>query len=134
MCALVLSLGGTGYAATQASSSPATDIRAPITWSHPTLVNGWVWGGYSTNTPGYYKDADGWVYLQGSVKGGNHPLAFILPAGYLPPHDLFFSIYAGGYHTGKLQITSAGHVDITDGNGNVNVKAFSSLDGIMFHP
>lgn len=62
-----------------------TDI--PV-WQTPTLLNSWTDAGFAGHAPvGFWRAADGRVYLRGNITGGalNSP-AFTLPAGCRPSH------------------------------------------------
>jgi hypothetical protein len=57
-------------------------------WITPTLLNGWVYYGAPYNTPGYYKDQFGRVWIKGLIKSGtttNGTAVFQLPVDYRPP-------------------------------------------------
>lgn len=99
-----------------------------------TLVNSWV--EYTTSeTPKAFKDSNGIVHLEGTIKSGTTTYGttlFTLPSGYAPPTGTLLRIgtYSlGGTSAGvaRLEIDSAGTVTIADG-GNTLL----TLTGISF--
>ncbi len=103
---------------------------APETPISPTLTNGWVAYGAPYLAPGYYKDATGHVYLQGTVKNGSVPSTiFTLPGGYRPSADLPFSVAAVDTRTAvsRLEVRATGAVVLTSG-----AASETSLNGIYF--
>jgi hypothetical protein len=131
-------MGGTGYALTQAPAAPqashssAAATKAPV-WHPITLDSGWVYGGFNSNHPGYYKDSAGIVHLRGSSVGGSTATAaFQLPVGFRPSHVLWLSIYASNGSSGGLEIKTNGLAFLFDSTGGTDVQGWSSLDGISF--
>lgn len=100
------------------------------TFTAPTLLNSWVNNGGTYDTAGYFKDADGFVHLKGSIKSGVIPSAvFSLPAGYTPALDKIFSTIsgAGASVQASIAVKSGGQVEILSGD-----NAYLTLDGIKF--
>lgn len=133
LLALTLSLGGTGYALTVASHSPARQA-APAAlpkWHNLTLLNGWHYGGSSSYHAAFYKDSGSVVHLRGSASGSNE-LVFRLPAGDRPAHTIWLPVYTNNATVGGLEIESNGSAFLFNGNGNGDVGAYSSFDGVSF--
>jgi len=111
------------------SGTGTTGVRKTL-----TLLNSWV--EYSTSeTPKAFKDSNGIVHLEGTIKSGTTtygtPL-FMLPPGYAPTRGTLIRVgtYSlGGLHEGsaRLEIDEAGSVTIA-GGGNVML----TLTGITF--
>jgi len=129
--ALILSLGGTGYALTSAPSSAA--IAKPA-WHNLSLANGWHNGGFGSYKAGFYKDGNGIVHLRGSAAGGNTSGAvFTLPRADRPSHTLWLPVYAFDGSAGGLEITHGGRAFLFDSTStDTNVIGYSSFDGISF--
>ncbi|MGG1940696.1 hypothetical protein ABFY57_13490 [Paenibacillus polymyxa] len=56
-----------------------------LKWIAPTLLNGWVNYDNTRRPLGYCKDSQGWVHVQGFIRGGVTAFGtkiFMLPAGY----------------------------------------------------
>jgi hypothetical protein len=133
LLALTLSLGGTGYALTVASQSPArqaVQAASPV-WHNLTLLNGWHYGGSGAYHAAFYKDSGGVVHLRGSVAGSTE-LVFQLPRGDRPAHTLFILVYAINDTLGALEVDSNGQAKLFDNNSGSNVGTYSSLDGVSF--
>lgn len=130
VAALVLSLGGTGYALTSAPSSAAAVKHS---WHNLNLTGGWKYGGFSSYHAGVYKDGSGIVHLRGSAAGGNSSDAvFTLPRADRPSHTVWLPVYGFNGSAGGLEIERNGHAFLFDANSNNNVKGYSSFDGISF--
>jgi hypothetical protein len=135
--ALVLSLGGTSFALTQASGSPAAAhpaaaSAAALTWHNLTLKNGWVNGGFGSYAAAYSVDSQHVVHLRGSAASGSG-MAFRMPNAVRPSHTLWLSIYAFNGSSGGLEIEPNGAAFLFDNTGsNSDVTQFSSLDGVTF--
>lgn len=94
----------------------------------PAFQNSWVWFGAPKTVPAFYKQNDGWVRLKGLVKSGTTTATiFTLPAGYRPPFEVYASVTSNNIG-GRIRITTAGAVSMTNGGSNVYVQ----LDGITF--
>ena len=73
----------------------------------PTLEGTWV--AYAAATePGYFKSADGLVYLQGAVKSGViGTTIFTLPVGYRPSIDTYAVSYSISTAEARFEISAA---------------------------
>lgn len=108
-----------------------TAVPYPLpSWNVPTLINGWVNYGAGLSTARYTKDAAGRVQVTGSVKDGpNYAAIFVLPSGYRPTNNLFFTVDSDvGARTlyvnnsGELKIASSGT------NGRVSIECSFRID------
>jgi hypothetical protein len=101
------------------------------------LVNGWIGFGNGFGTPAYYKDAEGVVHLEGTIKcttpdPGCGAVAF-LPAGSRPDHEITVPIVAGGPSLGALSVQPDGRISVLDPSvGASNAEQFASLEGATF--
>lgn len=95
----------------------------------PTLLNSWVNNGSGTTNAGYWKDADGIVHLQGTIKSGTiGAIAFTMPSGYYPNSSASMSFPANSNGAfGHVVISSSGDVYPMSGSA-----LQFSLDGITF--
>lgn len=96
----------------------------------PTLMNSWVNYGGAFTTAGYWKDADGIVHLQGTIKSGTATSAtqlFELPAGYRPPATVY-GVVVSNAAFGLVYISSVGSVFLGTNVSNADL----SLDNISF--
>jgi hypothetical protein len=94
----------------------------------PTLTNGWVNNGGTTQAVGYWKDGSGAVHLQGIIKSGTvGAAAFTLPAGFTPAADQYFACVSNGVF-GWAYVRADGTV-IPQVGSNV----YFSLSGMVFH-
>jgi hypothetical protein len=99
-------------------------------WNTPTLLNGWVAFGGSTETASYYKDEFGVVHIRGMIKGGtgtDGTTIFNLPIGYRPSNNKYITI-ANNNAFAVLSIKTTGNVDTNMTVSNVWI----SLDNISF--
>jgi hypothetical protein len=107
-------------------------LPSTVSLTAPTLGNSWVDYGSGFDGAGYYKDADGTVYLQGLIKDGtatNGTVLFTLPSGYRPGRRLVFLVVTAGspVATGRIDVFSNGEVQIVTGS-----NTWLSLSGISF--
>jgi hypothetical protein len=131
--ALILSLGGTGYAL---SSAPSATTAKPA-WHNLKLTNGWHNGGFGSYAAGVYKDANRIVHLRGSAAGGHAGVTpsdavFTLPRSDRPSHTLWLPVYAFDGAAGGLEIQHNGRAFLFDTDSDNNVVGYSSFDGISF--
>lgn len=103
----------------------------------PTFAGTFVDAGAPYKLPGYWRDAEGWVHLEGAINcGAAAPIgntAFTLPAGYRPAGarsrvDLTFQNLSAG-SAGQLSIDATGAVVIRSG---ANATQIISLAGVSF--
>jgi hypothetical protein len=133
--ALTFSLGGgAGYAASVATSHPATKI----TWHKLGLMNGWhaaVADGFKGEGVPALTVSNGVVYLTGvarrAANSASLPAIAILPKGDRPRHYLWFPAfnYAANGES-SIEIQPTGKI-IVLGNGD-DENYFTSLAGIEF--
>jgi phage minor structural protein len=91
-----------------------------------SLINGWTNYGGSYQTVQFMKDKFGFVHIRGSLKGTtNNITAFILPAGYRPSKDLWFTVSAGVKQVANVAIHPDGRVAI-----DTQALSYVSLDDI----
>ena len=129
--ALTFSLGGgAGYAASVATSHPATKI----TWHKLSLRNGWHSGPSSftgTGAPSYTV-SNGIVYLTGvadHASASSLPTLAILPKGARPKHILWFTAFNEAASGGVfVRIDPGGHVSVQ----GPDASYFTSLAGVSF--
>jgi len=116
----LVSLDGVTFATSASSFTPLT------------LQNGWTWGGYGTAGPAA-RAISGVVHLEGSISSGTGVVAFTLPAGFRPAHDVNVKVDLCGAHNGALYITPAGQVNVLAfGTNWTSAQCFTSLDGVSF--
>jgi hypothetical protein len=123
--ALFAALGGSTYAATSSGTRS-------VHFNNVKLKNHWK-SASTTNPqlahPGYAKDSQGIVHLRGALFGGaNDTVAFVLPRGERPRHELNVPVFSQSGVAGAAIIQRNGAVLLFAGN----VTAFASLDGISF--
>jgi len=76
----------------------------------------------------------GIVHLEGAIAGGTNPLAFTLPAGFRPAHNVYVSVDMNGASRGQVLVDSNGQVTVfAEGSPSV-ASSFTSLDGVSFAP
>jgi hypothetical protein len=136
--ALLMSLGGTSYAATQADSSPSASHAArtfQTAWHTLELTGGWsVTFPADSYRPAFAKDVLGFVHLRGAVGAGNiSAAAFRLPPGFRPAHRIRLSIWVSEEaRAGGLEIEPNGEAFLVENENGFNAQEWSSLDGISF--
>lgn len=93
-----------------------TNINENLTWTGPTLLNGWVEYGTIWGVAGYAKDASGTVYLRGLIKNGTiAQTVFTLPVGYRPSGRKIISVLANNAQ-GRLDVLPTGEVNAQAGS------------------
>lgn len=130
---LVLSIGLTGANFLCIGKTDAVDVDH---WhivgaaGEPIFYNNWINHTVGTYPQcGFMKDRDGFVHLQGLVKGGtvgDGYAIFILPVGYRPLYSPHIAIVSDGSF-GNIRITTAGWVIVQVGR-----NGWVSLDNITF--
>lgn len=101
-----------------------------VTWFTPTFQNSWVDYGSGHRPTAYCLDALGFVHIRGLVKSGTAALIFTLPSGFRPAYTEIFVPESAAAAFGRIDVTSAGNVNVTYGTGGSNVNV--SLAGITF--
>jgi hypothetical protein len=88
----------------------STDIPA-VTWTTPTLSNGWTNAGGVFPTTGYYKDSLGMIHLKIACTNtvASNAVIMTLPAGYRPAGQVYSLAYTSGV-VFPFYITTAGAV------------------------
>lgn len=109
----VVSSGFVQYTGAQSASAAGL-----ASFTFPTLINGFGNRGGGYNVPGYYKDALGFVHLQGTAGAGTAGVMFVLPTGFRPGGTVSFD-------SGTVTIDASGNV-------STSVTPYTSLDGITF--
>lgn len=96
----------------------------------PDFANSWANYGSPYAPAAYWKDQDGLVWLEGTIKSGTlGDAAFPLPPGYWPDMDRYFPAHSNGV-LGLVHVTSGGLViPISTGSAS---NASYTLDGITF--
>lgn len=108
----------------------------PFSFTQPTLQNGWDIGPLAT--PGFGKDAAGFVHLRGQILDGTlGTSAFQLPAGLRPAQDALFGalhVFGGNSTVCNVAIGTSGDVTIgvVGDTGCTGPAGIYSLDGITF--
>jgi microcystin-dependent protein len=89
-----------------------------VTWTAPTLLNGWgnYGGGYQTAR--YTRDSTGTVFIEGLVNAGSG-IIFTLPTGYRPATAIIFTTIANNTAS-RLDIDAGGNVSWNSGGGGTN--------------
>jgi hypothetical protein len=104
-----------------------------IKFTAAKLLNNFNDGAYGSAAPGYAKDSEGIVHLEGALSGqGSGHIAFYLPQGLRPSHQLVLEIYTYEADSGALDIKRNGAV-IPHAYGS-EVQHYASLDGVSFVP
>ena len=129
--ALVMSMGGTGYAI--GSASQAQPAPAAVVWHVLPLTGGWQAGGFGTQVPGFWLDSNHVVHLRGDIVNGSISTpVFRLPVGARPKSVLYLSVYADNGMSGGLTINPNGKAFLRDNNSGTVVANWTSFDGVSF--
>lgn len=100
-----------------------------VKFTNAKLLNYFKDGGYGSAPPGYAKDSLGIVHLRGALSGQyDSHIAFVLPAGLRPSHEVAVPMYTLNGAEGFLVIDTDGRVIPFGGD----VMGYASLDGISF--
>ena len=115
------SLDGAWFAASTTSFTPLM------------LQNGWH--NYTDGTVNAaVRKISGIVHLEGAIAGGTNPLAFTLPAGFRPAHNVYVSVDMNGASKGHVLVDSNGQVTVFAEGSQSEASSFTSLDGVSFAP
>lgn len=107
--------------------------RLPLAWvSGPTWTNltGYTnsWATYASDTPGWWKDANGFVWLRGTITGGTlGATALTMPGGTRPGSSMLF--HQNDSAGSRLRVDVAPTGAITPQSGS---NAFVPLNGICY--
>ena len=118
-------------------SAPTLEDRHYIgTAGEPAFQNGFVNWGAPYGNAAYYKDAQGFVHLEGLIKGGpdvDDQLIFTLPSGYTPSQQKLIPVLGriGGSPTHTPVYITVGVDGEVKSEGGAN-SGFLSLDNISF--
>ena len=96
-----------------------------------TLGSGWAQNsGFTLRALGYFKDAQGFIHLQGAVTrtSGTGTVIGTLPPGARATDFTYFPIYTAGATFGSIYIASDGSINLFSGDAS-----FVSLEGVVFH-
>jgi hypothetical protein len=122
------SVNGTDVAA---ASIGSTQLNKGPSYTNAGLQNSWTNFGFGSAAAGYYKDPLGLVHLRGVIQGGtSDTVAFTLPLGLRPTHNLFVAVGAGGPEGGLAQVASTGTVTVSCESGGTG--CIIGLDGVTF--
>jgi hypothetical protein len=113
-------------AGTDPQISPPVTTDANRKWNTSTLAGAWTVVG---QTPGYWRDPTGMVYLRGAIGGGALPSTITtLPSGFRPPAFCGFAVPRDGAF-GMVSVDNAGVVSYQAGAA---APAALYLDGVHF--
>jgi len=98
-----------------------------------TLQNGWTSYGFGTTSPAVRK-INGIVHFEGAMSHGANPLAFTLPVGFRPSHDVYTSVDMDNANRGHILIEPNGQVTVFAEGSQSVASVFTSLDGVSFAP
>jgi hypothetical protein len=117
------------------AGAPAAHAGPGCTWQPITLENGWhsEQSAYDTGDPSVCLEADGMVYLSGSVAapiGSSNSEFGVLPVWDWPTHNLYFDVYTLNGTYGVLRIDTDGTMWAYGGLGSSN--GYTSLAGVSY--
>ena len=119
--------GGTGGTGGMACVDPPF---APL-----ALINGWTAAPFSTTAPAIMLDCAGIVHFKGAIAApvGAVLAPFCIPAGMVPPTNLFVPVDMVSAAKGRLNITSTGSVTLQAFTAiAAEATAFTSLEGASY--
>jgi hypothetical protein len=115
-----------------AGAAPAAHAGPGCTWVPITLQNGWVSenGAWGTGNPSYCEEANGMVYLSGSLAGelATSGTFGTLPSQAWPLHEIYLDVYTYGSSYGVLRIDTDETMEAYNGSAN----EYTSLAGVSF--
>jgi hypothetical protein len=131
---LATSLAACGLTIGLVAGAPAAHAGTGCTWAPISLENGWhsEEGAWGTGDPSVCLEADGMVYLSGSVtaSSGSSTELGVLPVWDWPTRNLYFDVYTMGGSYGVLRIDSDGTMYAYGGLGGA--MQYTSLAGISY--
>ena len=100
-----------------------------------TLQNGWHNYEDGTATAAVRK-ISGIVHLEGAIatSGSSQLVAFTLPVGFRPAHNVYVSVDMNNASKGHVLIDSNGQVTVFAEGNPSDATMFTSLDGVSFAP
>jgi hypothetical protein len=98
-----------------------------------SLLNGWTDAPFTTSHA-TVEEVDGIVQFRGAIAGGTTGLAFTLPAGLNPTHDVYVPVDLCNAANGRLIISASGNVTVQAEKLFSDAQCFTSLDGASFAP
>jgi hypothetical protein len=106
-------------------------------WAPMTLLYGWhsAQSAYNTGDPSYCMEADGMVYLSGSITApSGTPSTFgRLPSTVWPAHVLYLDVYTVNGTYGILRIDHSGYMEVMDRTATIgSAEGYTSLAGVSF--
>jgi hypothetical protein len=132
-----VSLEGITYSRLGAPSTSVWSAFKPLAYLN--TIN-WLDGGYGATTTGWYRDADGFVHLEGGVKSipqsgtfgaGGWPSIGTLPEAATPTYNVFTIVHTlEGF--ADLMIGTDGRISLIALSPYDTSPGFVSLDGVTF--
>jgi hypothetical protein len=109
------------------------NLLTPWTNFYNSLGLSWVVYGGGYFYPSYCRDANGFVHLRGTMKGGSNGVIYTFPAGLRPGNTVAFPVigYNGtSYSMGYMTINNSGQMNIQLTSG---YNQWVPLDGITWY-
>jgi hypothetical protein len=124
----------TGVAAPQRTPAPGVAPLADVAPTGLAYAAGWSAYGAASALDGRASREDGWVTLEGLVKGGaSGSLMFVLPVGWRPENRLIYAQPIGDpIQTGRIDVWPDGNVTHSGGPSGTWPTGYVSLAGIRF--
>ena len=95
------------------------------------LLNGWKQSIFTTRKTQVILKK-GIVVFRGAMQtSGSNPIAFVLPASFRPPTDVYVPVDLCGAHNGRLHIQPNGTTDVEAADFS-QAQCFTSLEGASF--
>jgi hypothetical protein len=113
----------------------ASFAKSAASFTGLTLRNGWTAAPFGTSNT-QVRTISGIVQLKGAMASTkNNAVAFTLPAGFRPSHEVWVAVDLCDATNGRLIIATSGVVTVEQETaGFANAKCFTSLDGVSFAP
>jgi hypothetical protein len=132
----VVAEGGTSSNADCGTSlDGAWFAQSETSFTQLTLQNGWHNYQSGTATAAVRK-ISGIVHLEGAIatSGSSQLVAFTLPLGFRPAHNVYVSVDQNNASKGNVLIDSNGQVTVFAEGNPSDATMFTSLDGVSFAP